>query len=223
MKRIDKIAVIGGTGTALNILYQLKDAIRNYGYPAELEGAIFDYPEKFTQGDEFKIIGSTNDIQGLIKETDLKFIFCMFRMDKMKERFDLLNSYRIPVDRIAGFTHPLAYVASDIQCGSGNIILSNSTIQSGVKLGNNNIINSNVTIEHETVLGNGNFVSANACIGAKVTVGSHCFIGLNSSIRENVRISDSVLIGMHSLVLKDIANGVAAGVPAKNLNKADES
>lgn len=219
MKPIDRIAVVGAIGTALNILYQIKDAIESYNYPAELAGIIIDDLQPGTKVGDFEIIGSSKDIQRFLKETDYRFIFCLYRLDKMVERFELFKSYKIPDDRLSNFIHPLAYISPDLQLGRGNVILSNSTVQSGVKIGDNNIINSNITIEHDTVIGCGNFLSANACIGAKVNIGNHCFIGLNSSVRENIRLDDNVFVGMHSLVLNDFSDVYVAGVPAKIIER----
>jgi sugar O-acyltransferase (sialic acid O-acetyltransferase NeuD family) len=217
LKKIDKIVVIGAVGTALNILYQIKDAIENFQYPAELKGIIIDDREAGWKAGDFTVIGTGNEIQKFLKETDYKFIFCLYRMDKMKDRYDLLKSYRIPEERMVNFIHPLVYVSSDLIMGKGNVILSNTTIQTGVGIGNNNIFNSGITIEHNSVIGNGNFLSANSCIGSAVKICNHCFIGLNSSVRENVTLGDNVFVGMHSLVLNDFENVSVAGVPAKIL------
>jgi sugar O-acyltransferase (sialic acid O-acetyltransferase NeuD family) len=217
LKTNKKIAVIGSVGTALNILYQIKDAIEKYSFPAEIAGIIIDDHKPGEITGDYKVIGSTKDISRLLITTDLVFIFSLYRMEKMKERFELLESYKIPDERFTNFVHPLSYVSPDFKIGKGNVILSNSTVQAGVKLGNFNIINSNISIEHNTVIGDGNFISANACVGAKVTIGNHCFIGLNSSIKENVILDDNVFVGMHSLVLGDFSNVRVAGVPAKIL------
>jgi sugar O-acyltransferase (sialic acid O-acetyltransferase NeuD family) len=217
LKPIDKIVVIGAVGTALNILHQIRDAVDRYEYPAELAGIILDDQETGSKIGDFSVIGSTKDIQRLLRDTDYTFIYCLYQMDKMKERFDLLQSLNIPDKRLANFVHPLAYISPDLQMGKGNVILSNTTIQAEITIGNNNIINSNITIEHNSTIGNGNFFSANSCIGSGVNIGNHCFIGLNSSIREKVALDDNVFVGMHSLVLGDFSNVRVAGVPAKIL------
>jgi sugar O-acyltransferase (sialic acid O-acetyltransferase NeuD family) len=218
---LQKIVVIGAVGTAINIVYQIKDAILRHNYPAELEGIIIDDSKPGSSVREFPVIGSSKDIKRLIKNTNCRFIFCLYNMDKMKERYNLLQGYNIPHERLINFVHPLAFTSPDLQLGTGNVILSNSTIQAGVRLGDSNIINSNVTIEHDTSIGNGNFFSASVCVGAKVKIGNHCFIGLNTSIRENVIFNENVLVGMHSLVLNDFSNVSIAGIPAKPLKKKD--
>jgi sugar O-acyltransferase (sialic acid O-acetyltransferase NeuD family) len=215
LKTNDKIVVIGAVGSALNILYQIKDAIERFYYSAEIAGIIIDDQNAGDKVGDFKVLGSTKAIQRILSDTDYGFIFCLYRMDKMKERFDLFKSFGIPDDRLINFIHPLAYVSPDITLGTGNVFLSNTTILSGVRIGNCNIINSNITVEHNSEIGNGNFLSANVCIGSKVKIGDHCFVGLNTSVRENVKLGDDVFVGMHSLVLNDFSDVSIAGVPAK--------
>jgi sugar O-acyltransferase (sialic acid O-acetyltransferase NeuD family) len=215
LKAFDKIVVIGAVGTAMNILYQIKDAILNYNYPGVLEGFIIDDPDTGNSILDFKVIGTSKMIKKILADTDFKFIYSLYHKDKMEERYSLFESYSIPQERLANFVHPLSYASLDLQLGTGNIILSNSTIQSGVKIGNNNIINSNVTIEHNTSIGNGNFFSANSCVGSNVKISNHCFVGLNSSIRENTKLDNNVFIGMHSLVISNYNNVAVAGVPAR--------
>ena len=212
-----KIAIIGGIGTARNIIFQIQDAIKKYNYNIEIAGIIIDKPELLSNMPKYEVLGYTSDIKKLLENTDLYFVFCLYRMDLMKERWDLLLSYRIPESRLINFFHPLSYVCENIKTGTGNIILSNSSIQSNVVLGTGNIINSNVTIEHDTLIGNGCFISANACIGAGVSIGNNCFIGLNSSIRENTVIGNNVFVGMHSLVIDNAENCKLAGIPAKKI------
>jgi sugar O-acyltransferase (sialic acid O-acetyltransferase NeuD family) len=198
----------------MNILYQIKDAIMNYNYPAELVGVIIDDVEPGNSVVDVPVLCSTKGINKLIKDTTYKFIFCLYHMNKMKERFALLQSYKIMPERFINFIHPLAYISPDLQVGTGNVILSNSTIQAGIQIGNNNIINSNVTIEHDTKIGHGNFISACACIGAHVNIDNNCFIGLNASVRENIKIGENVFVGMHSLIINNFSNCKVRGIPA---------
>ena len=215
LKKVKKIALIGAKGTALNILYQVQDAILNYGQSFSVAGIIIDdIPEGNSVG-PFKVIGSTDSISSLVEKTDLSFLYCLYKMDRMSERWELLQKFNIPADRMPNFIHPLSYTSSDLNIGYGNVILSNSSVQSEVTIGNNNIINTGVSVEHNTNLGNGNFIAANSCIGSHVSIGSHCFIGLNSSIREDVVLGDNVFVGMHSLVLQNFKDCRIAGSPAK--------
>jgi sugar O-acyltransferase (sialic acid O-acetyltransferase NeuD family) len=210
----NRIVIIGSEGTARNIIEQLQDAIVNHGYPAELAGIVVDIYKKGTVISGSKVLGGTGYISELLDDESLRFIFALYKPEKMKERYELLMSYGIPPERFVNFIHPLSYVAGSVKMGRGNVLMSNSSLQSGVILGDFNIINTGITVEHEAHIGNGNFLAANCCIGSKVKVGNHCFVGLNSSVRENVRLGNNVFVGMHSLVLDDFDNCIVKGVPA---------
>ena len=212
---MEKVIIIGAVGTARNIIEQIQDARDNYGYEIEIRGILIDSFHTGTIISEVNVIGSTSDISKHVADEDNRFIFCLHKPELLRERYRVLESYRIPLERFTNFIHPLSFMSQSVSIGKGNAILSNSTIQADVKIGNFNIINSNVTIEHETTIGNFNFVAANSCIGAKVKVGDTNFIGLNSSIRENVELGNNVFIGMHSLVLKNYSDCLVYGSPAK--------
>ncbi len=213
--KINKVAIIGAVGTALNILEQIKNARDNFDYPLDPVGVIIDTFSKGELISEVPVIGGLKDLQTICKIKDLGFIYALFKPEILKERYILLKELNIPINRYLNFFHPLAYISSTIKFGHGNVVLSNSTIQAGITMGDFNIINSNVVIEHDTRIGNGNFFAAGSIIGAHVHVGNHCFTGLNSSIRENVILRNEVFVGMHSLVLENFSKCRVAGSPAR--------
>lgn len=213
MKR-KKIVIIGAVGTAVNLAEQVQDAITNYGVPLTIKGFLIDSAEQGDTISGFNVLGGLHEIKQQIADASVGFIFCLYKQDILKERYNLLMQLEIPEERFFTFVHPLAYVSKTAEIGRGTVIFSNSTVQSNVVIGPNCIINSNTTIEHDTIIGKGCFLAAGITIGSKVVVGNHCFLGLNSSIREGVCLGDSVFVGMHSLVLKDYTNCIIAGVPA---------
>lgn len=210
-----KIVVIGSEGTARNIIEQISDAIHNHGYQAELAGIVIDTYKKGSLVAGIPVLGGTKETDTIKADKSLSFIFALFKPEKMTERLDLLMSLNIPVDSYINFIHPLSYVAESATVGKGNVVMSNSNVQSNVILGDFNIINTGVTIEHETVLGNGNFLAANSCLGSKVKIGCSCFIGINSSVRENVCLGDNVFVGMHSMVIEEFSDCRIRGIPAR--------
>lgn len=215
--KINKVAIIGAVGTALNIVEQIKNARDKFDYPLEPVGVIIDSFRKGKLISGVPVIGGLKDLQTICKIRDLGFIFALFKPEIMKERCLLLKGLNIPINRYFNFFHPLAYISDTLKFGHGNVVLSNSTIQAGITMGDFNIINSNVVIEHDTLIGNGNFFAAGTIIGANVHVADHCFTGLNSSIRENVNLGNEVFIGMHSLVLENYSNCRVAGAPARKI------
>lgn len=220
MKRKEiKTAVIGAAGTALNIIEQMVDARENYDHNIYPAGIIIDTYEKDNLINGIPVIGSLKEIPDLLNEQDLFFLFALYKPEKLKERFELLQSLKIPASRFVNFFHPQSYISKSFSYGTGNVILSNSTVQSNVKFGSFNIVNSNVTIEHDTTLGDGNFLAAGSVIGSNVSLGNSCFIGLNSSIRENVILGNNVYAGMQSAILNNYTEEIIAGIPAVPLKK----
>ena len=92
----------------------------------------------------------------------------------------------------------------------------------GVSIGDNTIIGQYLSVHPE----NHNFQDTNKLIkdqgttrGA-VTIGENCWIGAKVTILASVNIGKNCIIAAGSVVTKDIPyNSIAAGVPAKVLNK----
>lgn len=212
-----KIIIMGGKGTAINIADQVVDAQLSYGENIEFLGYSIDDISLGEYINGYPILCST---KGLMDKfgcySDIKFIFALYKPEKMKERVQLLKRYDIPLNKFCNFVHPSVYLSKTAIVGWGNVVLSHCSIHSNVQIGNYNIINSNVIVEHDTQIKNSNFIAASACVGSNVKLHNGVFIGLNSSIRENVCIQDYAFIGMGSNVLKDTnANTIVYGNPAK--------
>ena len=197
-----KVVVIGCVGTAQNIIEQIADAANKSQVDFSLYGIVVDsFPgNSIIAG--VPVLGGKKVIPELLADNDVYFIFALYKPEILKERYHLMRNLNIPRDRYINFVHPSVFVAGTVTMGVGNVILSNSTINSNVIIGDMNIFNSNVAVEHDTVIGNGNFFAAGSVVGSSVSLGNHCFIGLNSSIREDVSI-DEVYVGMGSIILND--------------------
>lgn len=212
--KIEEVIIVGAVGTALNIADQVNDAFNKYNHHQKVIGFCVDSFPVNSVINGLPVVSTTPNINDyLYNKPNVRILYALFRPDIMKDRFQLFNELNIERNRLTNFIHPLTYYPSSLELGTGNIILSNTTIQSNVSIGDLNIINSNITIEHDTQIGDGNFIAANVAIGANVLLGSHNFIGLNSSIRENVSL-DEVFVGMHSLVLSDYKKTRVYGIPA---------
>jgi sugar O-acyltransferase (sialic acid O-acetyltransferase NeuD family) len=212
---MNKIIIIGGEGTAVNIAEAIDDAINNYGYKAQLLGFAND---NIGKGKIYKydIITKITEIEKYYVYDDVKLIFALFKPGFMVERTKLLNSLSIPKKNQVNFIHPSCYLSQSNNMGVGNIILQNSSIQNNIFLGDNNIISSNVVIEHDTRIENNNFFAAGTIIGSNVRIRNSSFFGLNSSIRENLIVNNGTFLGMGSVLLNDMnENEVWYGVPAK--------
>lgn len=118
------------------------------------------------------------------------------------------------------YIHPLAYVSSKAEVGSGCVIYPNSTIHSHVSIGNGVLVNSNVSIGHETVIGDFSTICPGVSLGGKIQVGERVYFGIGSICKEGLNITDDVLIGANSLVLKNLeTTGTYIGSPSFIINE----
>jgi acetyltransferase-like isoleucine patch superfamily enzyme len=92
----------------------------------------------------------------------------------------------------------------------------------GVSIGDNTIIAQYLSVHPE----NHNFQDPNKLIKdqgttrSSIIIGKNCWIGAKVTVLAGVNIGDNCIIAAGSVVTKDIpSNSVAAGVPAKILNK----
>lgn len=201
----DRVIILGGKGTAVNIAMQIEQAHRQHGYPMVVEGFGIDDPSLGNSIGGFPIVCGLRNAWQKYRHTRMLFLFAVYKLGVMEQRMQLLQGLGIPANRFANFIHPLAYRSPSVRLGYGNVVLSHACLQNDVRIGNNNIINSNVVVEHETTLHDCGFLAASACVGARVKVGSGVFVGLGATVREDTSLGDFAVIGMASTVLRDVA------------------
>lgn len=92
----EKIIIIGCVGTALNIIEQILDAKKNYSLNIQLKGIIIDSFEKGSLISGVPVIGNKEDIPSFVKDRNIKFLFALFKPERMKERYALMETLNIP-------------------------------------------------------------------------------------------------------------------------------
>ena len=55
-----------------------------------------------------------------------------------------------------------------------------------------------------------------------MTLGRRCMLGLNAAVRDGIPVADDTLVGAGSTAVKpiDVAGGIWAGVPARQIRSA---
>jgi sugar O-acyltransferase (sialic acid O-acetyltransferase NeuD family) len=213
---MQKIIVVGGKGTAINIAEHIVDAATRFGKDISFLGFAIDDPSLGDEINGYPILCKTNEVAAKYQQNDVQFIFALYKPGSMRERVQLLRSYGIDSSRFASFVHPSSYVSASARVGSGTVILSHCSINANVTLGDFNILNSSVVVEHDSRLADCVFVAAGACVGANVHIKDGAFLGLNSTIREQVTIGNYAFVGMGSNVLRDVDDGSTVyGNPAR--------
>ena len=220
MKKKNKIIIIGGKGTAVNIAEGIIDSQLRYGTNLEFLGFAFDDISFGDSINGYPILCKTTEIMEKFgKLDDVKFIFQMHHQNKMKDRAKLIDSYKIPPEKWYTFIHPSAYVAKSVKIGHGSVVFANCAIHSNASLGNHCTLCALTTVGHDTTVGDNNFMATHVCIGSSVKLGDYLFFGQNTSIKGAIKIADNNLIGIGSNVVNDIniSNKIFIGSPAKEL------
>lgn len=216
-----KIVIIGGKGTPVNIAEQIFDAQVRFNMNVEVLGFAFDDESFGSEINGFPIVSKTDEAkEKFSKFDDVKFIFNLYRPDKIRERAELLQSFDIPADKFYTFIHPSAYVAKSAKIGIGCAIQAHCVVNSNVTIGDHNTFNSACLIGHDTHIGHYNFFAAHSVVGSGVTIKDYVFTGLNASLRNLITVGSDAIIGMGSNVLHDVQDGqIVTGNPAKPMNR----
>lgn len=215
-KKMEKIIIIGGRGTAIVIAEQIIDAKERFGKHIEVLGLALDDLSGGNEINGFPIICTPGELMLKYgKYNDVKFIYSLYRPDVMEERTKLLYSYDIPLEKFTNFIHPTVMQSRSSKIGVGNVVLTNTVINPNFEMGNFNTINSLCLLGHDSKIGNNNYFAGEVCLGSGVKMGNKNFIGLNSTIRNGLHIGDNSIIAMAANVVKNIADKkIVMGNPA---------
>lgn len=198
-----KVVIIGGKGTAIVIADQIYDARQRFGMDIEVLGLALDDRTMGNEINGYPILCKIKEVYEKFKDDDeVKFVYSLYRSDKIRERCKILYDLNIPADKWINFIHPSALVARSVKMGYGNIILANCVINSNVQMGNFNTLNSGALLGHDIIVGNNNFFAAQVTVGSCLEIGNMNFIGLNSAIKQGIRLGEAILVGQSSNVTK---------------------
>lgn len=201
----NKIIIIGGKGTAVNIAEGIVDAQEKYNHPVEFLGFAFDDELFGDQINGYPIVCRSEELYTRFgKYSDVSFIFQMNHQFKMYERSQLVASYNIPKEKWGTFIHPSAYVAKSVKIGYGSVVFAHCAIHSNVRIGNHCTFSALTTIGHDTQLNDHVFTATHVCIGSNVNIGECNFFGQNSTVTSMVNIARNNLIGLGASVINSL-------------------
>ena len=159
--------------------------------------------EKKIKLDNYKIIGSDNDLPKLRVKIDNAFI-CVGQIKKLKLRESIYNKL-IDLDfNIPNFISNSSIVSKKTLISKGTIIMNNCTVNRNAIIEENCIINTNSIIEHDTLVSKHTHISTGVIINGGSIIENNCFIGSGSIIKEGVKIGANTIIGAGSIIKKDI-------------------
>lgn len=216
---MEKVIILGGKGIAA-----IASWIMDRRGDAEVFGLINDTipaGEFIGMKKKMKVIGTSEDVEKYIVETDYKFFIAFHGMKREKEVYEKIKGFHIPEERLYSPVDPTAVIAEDYSAiGKGILVAPYAQIGPDVVIGDNTVVLGNAFIGHDSKIGEFCHIGANAVIGSFNELGNACHIGMNATLREYVKVGNYALIGMGSVVLKNVEeNTIVAGNPARLLDR----
>jgi acetyltransferase EpsM len=215
-----KVIILGGLGNGSVIANAIIDANQRGFNELEFAGFLNDREKKNSKIEGLPVIGKLSDVKDFL-EKGFYFINTIYRIEGQQERIEFFQNLHIPKTALATFIHPLAYIAPNVELGTGSVIMPNSSISSGTKFGKCCLVMVGATIGHNNSIGDHCHFAAQSCTSSYIKIAEGVHIGLNACVRETLSIGKNSTLGMGSVLLQNIGNDeIWAGNPARFIRKA---
>lgn len=162
------------------------------------------------------ILGTTDQIEKILDAfPQSKFIVAVGSNVLRKRIVNKLSRYPVTFGMAV---HPTAVIGSNVNIGSGSVIMPNVVINSGAAIGEHVILNTACTVDHECILHDFVHISPGAHLAGNVTVGSETQVGIGASVIQGIEIGAKTIVGAGACVVRDLPqNIVAVGCPARKM------
>ena len=160
-----------------------------------------------------EVIGASDDIFTHIDEYE---IFVGIGNNDTRQRIhEMLETFgaSIPI-----LIHPSAVIGSQVDVGTGTVVMAGVVVNCCTKIGKGCIINTGSTIDHDNCIEDFVHVSPGSHLAGTVKVGKGSWLGIGSVVSNNINIANGCKVGAGSVVVKDISeSGVYVGVPVRRV------
>lgn len=126
------------------------------------------------------------------------------RMNQTKKK--LYDLYSKKGYRFTNYIHKSSIIASNLELGTGNIIMEGVVLGRNCHLGDGNLIWSGSIVSHDNILGSFNNIGPGTVFAGKCVIGDRNFFGVNSSVINGLSIGNGNLIGAGACVTSDLKN-----------------
>ena len=196
-----KIAVIGAGKSALQILdiiiHLNKEITIFYDQNDNLKGKKL-FGVEIHKYDEMQILDDYNN--ELFDE-----VIVSFSSDIKNRELTYLALKKLNIN-IPNLIHPKAYVSPSVKLGDGNIIFSNTIINSFSNIGSNNFISSFCNIEHHNHIGSHNTFGPSVVFSGSCKIDDSCKFGTGIFVEPRVEIKSECIISSGSIIQRNLKN-----------------
>lgn len=121
---------------------------------------------------------------------------------------------------IVSLIHPNAVIGTDVQIGTGSVVMAGVVINGSSRIGKGCIINTSCSLDHDNLIEDYVHVSPGANLAGTVKVGKGSWLGIGSVVSNNVNICSECKLGAGAVVVRDITEpGTYVGVPVRRLDR----
>ena len=212
-----KILLFPFNGTAREAVSILMD-INSIRGEWEILGFIDDDPAKLQ--DEFANCNVLGGREQVSVYPDAFLLAVPGRPENYWERIGIIDSLKLPEERLATIIHPTGRIGVNTIVGSNTLVMNNVVLTANVRVGRNVVILPNSVISHDSTLCDYTLIGSNVSISGNVKIGTNCYIGSGAKIIQDVKVGDRSLVGIGSVVIQDVPPcSVVAGNPARIISK----
>jgi sugar O-acyltransferase (sialic acid O-acetyltransferase NeuD family) len=149
------------------------------------------------------IIGSNSDILSLYKDNyfDVAINILTADINEREALYNQVSNLGIPFTNVID---PSVEIRTNVNIGSGNLIMANCFIAACTKVGDNNFFASHTCIEHHSIIGSNCTFGPRCTTSGAVTIGDKVKFGMNVAIEPYLKIGDNSLIPSGSIVTQSI-------------------
>lgn len=146
----------------------------------------------------YSVLGSDEDLPKL--HAFAKYALITVGQLKYNEiRRNLYSTLRALNYILPTIISPFAYVARDVEIGSGTIVMHHAIINTNAKIGENCIVNTKSLIEHDAVIFDHCHISTGAIVNGHTKVNNDSFVGSNAVVVHNVSVPEKTFIKANHL------------------------
>ena len=200
-----RIAIIGGVGGGGALI--IIDAALRIG--SVIPVAIYDQDPQFNGKAVLgvPVRGAMDELLAADRDGGIFDALVIAFNRNLEERDRIFRSLRDANYTFANIIDPSVEIRSQVEIGTGNVILSRVYIGACSRIGSNNFISANVALEHGNVLGDscafgpGVFTSGNVSVGNRVRFGAGVFV------EPGLEIGDDAVIGSGQTLVTGVGTG----------------